>query len=128
MEKTKEQLILAFKKANKEYREKLAKKAGFTSGDEYLASLQKKAKVTSKKTEPKKGLFYVIDVFDASGSMEGGKYNNSKSGIVEGIKDLQKRTDVKYSLVEFVDNSKQNNPITKANPSDIILDKINFNG
>lgn len=46
-----------------------------------------------------KGTFHVIDILDATGSMQGGKYTNSVEGIKAGIKDLCNRKDVKYSLI-----------------------------
>lgn len=64
MTKTKEQLILDFKKANSQRKERIAAKAGFKSASEYLASLQEKKKTSTKKEK----LDYVV-AFDTTGSM-----------------------------------------------------------
>ena len=132
MSKTNEQLIKDYKKSNVSRREKIVAKAGFSTEAEYLASLVKGPKKEAKKTiktSKMKGVFYVVDVLDASGSMIGGKYENSKRGIVEAIKDLTARNDVKYSLVEFIDSFKPlNKPITNASPKDINTSSISFSG
>lgn len=131
MEKTKQQLIEDYKKANKERREKIAQKNGFKTGEEYLASLTKQEvkKVTKKTTSKMKGIFYVVDILDASGSMDGGKYENSKKGIIDGIKDLAPRKDVKYSLFEFIQESRSlNHPLDNVSPSDVNVDNIRFSG
>jgi len=130
MRKTVKEKIEAFKKSNKEQRERTAIKLGFASGADYLKDLEKKAKRSAKvKVSKMKGTFYVVDILDATGSMAGGKYNNSKKGIIDGIKDLVVRKDVKYSLVEFIDQWKPlNNPVINQNPSDILTDKIYFSG
>lgn len=128
MNKTKEQLIEDYKKSNKERREKLAKKAGFKTGADYLASLsQKPAKV--EKVTKFNGTFYVIDILDATGSMDGGKYNNSKEGIINKIKEMAIRKDVVYSLVEFIQANKPfNNAVTKLAPSNVNTQMIPFHG
>jgi Mg-chelatase subunit ChlD len=129
MSKTREEQLKDFKKSNKERKQKLAEKYGFLTADSYKAHLETKIKVkkTTKKVE-NKGIFYVIDILDASGSMSGGKYNNSVSGIKEGIKDLTTRKDVKYSLVEFVQSNKLNKAVINQNPSEISLNLIPFSG
>jgi hypothetical protein len=133
MEKTRTELIEAFKKANKQRRQKIVEKNGFKTPEEYMTSLltlnkppqtPKKAKVSKMK-----GTFYVIDILDATGSMSGGKYNNSKEGIVAGIKDLSPRKDVKYSLIEFIELRKAlNKPLTDVIPSDVKTSGILFYG
>lgn len=49
-----------------------------------------------------------VHILDASGSMEGSKYNVSKEGILKEIEELKKDTSVNwtYSLVEFVESRK----------------------
>lgn len=131
MSKTKEQLIAVFKKSNKERRMKIAKAAGFSNPEDYLASLTNiKVSKTKKKTTSKmKGVFYVIDILDATGSMDGGKYNNSVQGIKDGIKDLFNRSNIRYSLVEFIDSSKGlNRSIKNAIPKNIVISNIKFSG
>ncbi len=128
----KSKLINDYKKSNKVRREKIALKAGFKTGEEYLQSLltitpQKAIKVA--KTKKMTGIFYVIDVLDASGSMGGGKYENSQRGIIDGIKDMAVRKDVKYSLVEFVQSNRGlNKPIVQVEPSLIKTSDIRFSG
>jgi len=67
--KTKEQLILDYKRSNKERRKKIVEKTGFSTEKEYLASLDKKIKIkTTTKTKKKDILDYVV-AFDTTGSM-----------------------------------------------------------
>jgi len=101
--------LQSLKKANKDYKLKLAIKNGFESVKDYMNFLEGKNVVTVKvktrvtKTKP---TVHVVDILDASGSMDGGKYNNSKEGILQGIKDLVKEGSINYtySLTEFVDS------------------------
>jgi len=136
MEKTRIDLINAFKKANKQRRRLMAAKNGFKTPEEYLTSLltlnkstQTPTKTHKTKVSKMKGTFYIIDILDATGSMDGGKYNNSKEGIIAGIKDLASRKDVKYSFVEFIELRKAlNKPLTDIIPSDVKTSDIRFSG
>lgn len=129
MEKTKEQLINDYKKANKERKQKIAEKAGFKTGTDYLNSLIKTAKIKVNKTSKMKGIFYVIDLLDATGSMDGGKYENSKKGIIDGIKDMSVRKDIKYSLIEFIDSGRElYTAISQQLPKDVNTSDIRFSG
>jgi len=132
MSKTREEQLKDFKKSNKERKQKLAEKYGFLTADSYKAHLETKIKV-KKTNEPKKkvfkGKFYVVDILDASGSMSGGKYNNSTEGIISRINDMKTRKDVIYSLVEFIQASKPfNKAVYKVKPSDINTSLIPFSG
>lgn len=140
MKKTKEELINDYKKSNYERRQRIAELNGFKSGEEYLNSLMKPVKTPTIKTtggitrkvtgaNRMKGIFYVIDILDATGSMAGGKYDNSKKGIIDGIKDLAPRKDVKYSLTEFIESYRDlNHAVVLQIPSDIKTNKIKFSG
>jgi|SRR6478736_301201 len=73
MEKTREQLIKDYKKANQGRKVQLARKAGFNSASDYLKYLQsaspaKKTKIKVKETPKKEMLDYVV-AFDTTGSM-----------------------------------------------------------
>lgn len=129
MEKTKEQLIEDYKKSNKERREKMAIKAGFKTGADYLASLQTRKPAKVEKVTKFNGTFYVIDILDATGSMAGGKYNNSTQGIVSKIKEMAIRKDIVYSLVEFIQKDTPfNNAVKNQSPSAINTSSIPFYG
>src|SRR6185436_5930891 len=137
MEKTREQKIKDFKKANLERRQKIVEKYGFKTSEEYIKFLEKgvKVKKSTKKdviVSKMKGVFYIVDLLDATGSMGnniGGKYDNSKSGIISSIKDMAVRKDVKYTFVEFIERSRPlNYAIIDGNPSEINTDNIKFSG
>jgi len=112
--KSKEELLKQFKKANKEYKVKLATKYGMdvssylrflTYVDTPKTTTKTKARSTTSKSV--KPTIHIVDILDASGSMGGSgnsKYENSKKGILSGIEDLRKVKDVKYTytLIEFV--------------------------
>ena len=83
MNKTREQLIKDFKKANAARKLKMALKNGFKTSEEYLNSLLKKSKTkvkVSKKTNNK--LDYVV-AFDSTGSMNA--YINDVKKHVENL-------------------------------------------
>lgn len=61
--------------------------------------------------------------------MLGDKYNNSKQGILDGIKDLVPRKDVKYSLIEFIDSGRYlNRAVTQIPPKEVNISYIHFSG
>lgn len=136
MKKTKEQLIADYRKSNKVRRQRIAEIAGFKSGEDYFTNLlfgNKKREPVKKASKKMKGIFHVVDILDATGSMAawGGasKYDNSKQGIIDGIKDLAGRNDVKYSLIEFIDSVMGlNHAITLQSPKDVNVNKIRFSG
>lgn len=123
MSKTNEELVKQFKKANKVYKLKLASRLG-VSMEEYIKNIMapKSIPIAAPKTSKKRikvpttkqkvdfiipPTIHIVDILDASGSMEGGKYDNSKKGILAGIKDL--KGDYTYTLVEFIDSRRTNN-------------------
>lgn len=100
--KSKQEMLASFKKANQDAKLRMAKKAGFGSKEDYLASLTGK-RVKKAVVKP---LIHVVDILDASGSMEGGKYNNAKMGITSSLSDLRnnKKADFTYTFIEFIQN------------------------
>ena len=104
------------KKANQAYKLRLAQNAGFSSVAEYKTFLttpkikeRKTRRITPVVSVKSKNriTIHVVDILDASGSMYGAKFENSKEGIMESLGDLRSNRDAKftYSLVQFVDSS-----------------------
>lgn len=98
MIKTKSQLLATFKKANKERREAMAKKAGYKSADVYKLFLEGNASVVGNVTKP---TIHIVHVLDRSGSM--GSYGNSKlavaiQGINSEIAELKKDDSINYTF------------------------------
>lgn len=107
MKKTNEQLIADFKKSNKERREKIAKAAGFSTGDAYLASLsgsKKPAKISpTKKTSKKKDVLDYVVAFDTTGSMAA-YINDVKKHVEKLIPEMfSKDMDLKMKIIAFGD-------------------------
>jgi hypothetical protein len=107
MKKTKEQLIVDFKKSNKQRREKIATAAGFSTTDAYLASLtttKKAAKIsTPKKTSKKKDVLDYVVAFDTTGSMAA-YINDVKKHVEKLIPEMfSKDIDLKMKIVAFGD-------------------------
>lgn len=98
-------LLADFKKANKERKEKLAKKAGYNSSADYELFLSRMIldDTTLGNIPVEKPIIHIVDIVDCSGSMSGEKIRVAASGVNEGIKELQKVTDViyKYTLCTF---------------------------
>jgi len=118
-----------FKKANQAYKLKLAQKAGFKTAQDYLNSLNGviKPPVVTNRSKPKvKPTIHVVDILDASGSMQGGKYTNSCAGIRSSLEDLRGNKDVNYTytLVEFV----QKNKVITPNFLSEVPKTVSFNG
>lgn len=112
MEKTKEQLIETYKRANKVRRERMAVKAGFKTGAEYLESLRgggtinKKPLKTAPKKEPKaskKELLDYIVAFDTTGSMNS-YIGNVKQHVENLIPELfSNDVDLRMQIIAFGD-------------------------
>lgn len=114
MSKTSEELLFAYKKANKQRRITILTNSGFADESSYLASLMGSDTVTkssaaaaalfkfNKKEEPKI-VIHNVHILDASGSMHGAKLQNAVQGINEEIRELQKDNTVIYTqtLVDF---------------------------
>lgn len=130
--RTPEETLKEFKQLNKVAREKRAVKMGFANAAAYLSHLEVQAsakkstitnypkkpksvaKVAPKKESPKKvkatppagveTLIHVADVLDASGSMNGPKFNNALYGINKGVQGLREDTSgaiYTYTLCDF---------------------------
>jgi hypothetical protein len=96
--KTQAQLLKAYKKANKERREKIANNAGFNSGDEYENHLQEQI---SKQVDTPL-VIHNIHILDRSSSMNsGGRIYSALQGINSEIEELKKDSSVTY-LQTFV--------------------------
>jgi hypothetical protein len=105
MGKIEEKLLEDFKKSNKERKEKLAKKFGYDSAEEYLKELETNLfgevpKVEEAKTEV---LTDIVIAFDTTGSMA--SYIEAvKKHVIELIPTLFKNTtNLKLSIVAFGD-------------------------
>lgn len=98
--------LKVFKKNNKERREVLAKKAGYNSAADYMNFLQTGEQKTAPKKQSKKKTIptiHIVDVCDASASMDGAKMNSLNKGVKQQLEELQKVNDVNYTytLLEF---------------------------
>lgn len=104
MNKTNEQLLAAFGKANKERRLKIAQKAGFATTAEYVASLKgrKSSKKSAKITVEKPKLDYVV-AFDTTGSMDS-YIGNVKAHVEKLIPELfSQDVDLMIRIIAFGD-------------------------
>lgn len=101
MNKTNEQLIADFKKANKERRLKIAEKAGYSNTEDYLLSLASPVK-TKKAKKAKEIVDYVV-AFDTTGSMAG-YIGNVKKHVTSLIPQMfSQGIDLKMKIVAFGD-------------------------
>lgn len=99
-------LLADFKKANKERKEKLAKKAGYDSSAEYELFLSRMIldDINIPVTTPvEKPIIHIVDIVDCSGSMAGEKIRVAESGVNKGVRALKANKDViyKYTLCTF---------------------------
>ena len=134
--KTKQQLLLDFKKMNKVAKLKRALKNGYSDVASYMAFLSAPIVETGSGALPlpsKKEkklpttsailVIHVVDILDASGSMNGEKLNAAIKGINKGIAELNDtRVKYTYTLCEFSNNS--NFPHVMVDP--ITVPKINL--
>jgi hypothetical protein len=107
MDKIKEKLLRDFKKASKDRKEKLAIKFGFKTSSDYLAYLEglyEEGKEISKTPV----VIHNVTLLDATGSMRGSKYNNSKKGILKELSEFVSTEDyaVNHRVFEFIDSKK----------------------
>lgn len=122
MSKNNEQLLAAFtktlgsfKKANKEARQRMAERAGHATADAFLAHLERE--IAKLGTAPKaaktpkaknvKPVIHIVNILDASSSMEGSKFDNALKGINSEFKELRESKDITY-LGTFVSFSYRN--------------------
>lgn len=97
MSKTNEQLLIDYKKSNKDRRVKILEKAGFVSEAKYIDWL-----LNSDKTEEKPTI-HNVHIVDISSSMGGGKIASAILGVNTEVDELKKDDSVIYThtLVEF---------------------------
>jgi len=114
MRKTLKQKIEDYKKSNKERREKIAIKAGFVTGAEYLADLERRIKRNGKKVKVEKKtekvvMDYVV-AFDTTGSMAA-YIGSVKEHVEKLIPEMfsNKDLDLKMRIVAFGDYCDMNN-------------------
>ncbi len=129
MEKTIDQLRLAFQKANQARKLILLQRMGCKTKEEYFKLLENSKPVVKVKTSKvvKKKTIHIITILDASGSMSGGKYTNSCNGIRQEVEELKVDQDANYTytFVEFVQRGKIIKNVVKASLKDLYLP---FNG
>lgn len=97
--KTKDQLLLEYRKANKKSRISLLKREGFATETDYLSFLL----APDATVADEKPIIHNVHIVDISGSMAGGKLRSAVQGVNEEVEELKKDTTVNYthSLVEF---------------------------
>lgn len=108
MSKTKDELLLDYRKSNKERRVKIVARAGFLSEAEYLKHLMGPDTVAIKPT------IHNVHIVDISYSMSGGKIESAVEGVNIEMEELKKDTAVEYTqtIVEF---SASNQIFTRCN-------------
>lgn len=107
--KTKEELLAALKKANKQYKAKMAEAAGFDSVETYAEYLAGKKANTAKKVSKSKPIIHTILIVDNSGSMCGAKIKAANQGVNQEISELKKIDDalMLLSIVSFSGDMKE---------------------
>jgi len=120
MSKIFERLLEDFKKANTTAREKLAVKFGFSTVEKYetylksmiagptepVATVKKTRKKASKKAQVIERItVHNVHILDASGSMQGAKFNTAIEGINSEMDEMKKdnSTEVTQTIVHFSD-------------------------
>lgn len=98
--KTKDLLLLDYRKSNKTRRARIIAKAGFATEADYIAYLMGPDPVPDTDQKP---IIHNIHIVDISGSMSGAKIQAAMQGVNEEIDELKKDSRVEYthSLVEF---------------------------
>lgn len=98
------------KRSNKVRKLKLAERNGYSTIEEYKKALEDSiddfSETTKGEVKERKVIHNVI-ISDASASMGGPKYENTKLGIKKELKELQSNSEIQYlhSLFEFVDRT-----------------------
>ena len=138
--KTNKELIEDYKKSNKQRREKIAQKAGFKTGAEYLNSIEKPAKIEKPVKKEQDMLDYVI-AFDTTGSMAA-YINQVKKHVEQLIPQMfSQDIDLRMKIVAFGDycdmksknvfgNAYQESPFTNVQQSliDFVQNAKNTSG
>lgn len=102
-------ILADYKKASKTYKKSLIAKYGYTTEKEFLESLgeeeKPEPKVEKRKPTAKKQVVHLVDILDASGSMQGNKIANANEAIAKDVSNAAKENDVDYTytLVSFSD-------------------------
>jgi len=101
-------------RANKDRKLRLAIKAGYSSIEEYKEDLELLIKNSDKEDDvvASKKIIHNVIISDASGSMNGSKYSNTKNGIELEIKEFKSNNEITvlHSLYEFVERGNLKNP------------------
>jgi len=141
--KTKEQILVSFKKANKVRRLSIAKKAGYATAESYMDYLQGKIAVNTsvnvseavpgtyiKGEDVVKPTIHIVNILDASDSMSGTKFNNALSGINSEFSEMKQDTQVTYlgTLITFSYSSDIEIDLFKRNVNEIIPIKSRTRG
>lgn len=112
-----ESLLNTLVRANKDYKLKLAIRAGYTTVEEYKTYLQGMINGSQPETVQTNELktIHIVDVVDCSGSMDGGKIRGAQEAINAEIKRLQADNTAEYiySLCKF-SNREVSFPISKT--------------
>lgn len=96
MGKSNQEILATFKKANKTRRTRMAEKAGFASADEYRTFLETGQRSGSTTASTEKPVIHIINILDASSSMQGSKFNHALSGINDEFAELRKDKEINY--------------------------------
>lgn len=104
--KTRDELLADLSKANKARKEVLANRAGFSSVEEYKKHLQGSNLLVTE-GKPK---IHLVSILDASGSMQGDKFDNALKGIYAEVEEFKNsvETDYTFSFIEFSYNTNIN--------------------
>lgn len=108
MSKTKEQLLLDYKKSNKERRLNILVKAGFTTEAEYITYLMQPGEATPEPVSGDKPTIHNVYIIDRSGSMAGAKLSNAIAGVNLEVSKLKEDNEANYTqtIVDFGDDVK----------------------
>jgi uncharacterized protein YegL len=111
MSKTKDELLLDYRKSNKVRRAKIVAKSGHTTEAEYLDYLMQPDNVSGSKAaaalfkhnKPQIPTIHNVYIIDVSASMGGGKLTSAIQGVNTEIAQLKTDTTVNYTqtIVEF---------------------------
>jgi Mg-chelatase subunit ChlD len=136
---TSKELLTQFKRYNKKAREVRAKKLGYKSAADYISFLttgfvSKEEKIVApvKNKGVKASVnptIHIVDVLDASGSMQGSKFNAALTGINQGIKELQVNNlpiNYTYTLCDFSQDVLF--PFVAVNPTSVSTIRLSTRG
>lgn len=132
MSKTNAEKLATFKKANKVARQRLAERAGYSTAEDYRASLEgrgiviteKTVKASTKKESPKtvnsEGALDMVIAFDTTGSMSS-YIGDVKKHVSQVVNDMfDKNSNLLIKIVAFGDYCDMKNPQTFGNAYQVI--------